>query len=289
MIFTPGRKLIPATLVAASLLAGFGAYGYSAALSKPSVPALAADEPSAAAATMSSEEEATLFAGVQASDIVHSFYFARAQYPSGFGGYGRGGGWATDWPTADRIIISVLGRLTKVDVSPRELGVRLDDPNLRRFPFLYAVEVGSMNLRQFEIEALRNYLLAGGFLVVDDFWGTYQWQNFEYQIRQVLPEFEIVELPMDHPIFSVVYQVDEVIQVPNVVNGRAGGPTHEQDGYVARCFGIFDDKGRLMVVINWNTDLGDAWEWAEDPYYPLDYSTYAYRMGANFIFYAMTR
>lgn len=288
MFFTPGRKLIPATIAAASLLAGFGVYGYSASLSEPRAPAMAAPATGAADVPSSREDGAALFAGVQASDVAHSFYFARAQYPSG-NGFGRGGGWATDWPTADRVIISVLGRLTKVDVSPRELGVRLDDPNLRRFPFLYAVEVGSMNLRQFEIEALRNYLLAGGFLVVDDFWGTYQWQNFEYQIRQVLPEFEIVELPMDHPIFSVVYQVDEVIQVPNVGNGRAGGPTHEQDGYVARCFGIFDDKGRLMVVINWNTDLGDAWEWAEDPYYPLDYSTYAYRMGANFIFYAMTR
>lgn len=287
MPFIPGRKLIPATLATASLVLAYGAYGY--AFRPESAPKI--DAPgvlSAEEAPIAADTDATLFAGVQASDLVHSFYFARAQYPSG-NGFGRGGGWATDWPTADRVIISVLGRLTKVDVSPRELGVRLDDPNLRRFPFLYAVEVGSMNLRGFEIEALRNYLLAGGFLVVDDFWGSYQWQNFEYQIRQVLPEFEIVELPMDHPIFSVVYDVDEVVQVPNIGNGRAGGPTHEQDGYVARCFGIFDDKGRLMVVINWNTDLGDAWEWAEDPYYPLDYSTYAYRMGANFIFYAMTR
>jgi hypothetical protein len=286
MSFTFGRMLVPAAIGAATLLGAYGAWGRSS--SNPPAPlassgapfTTAAEEPDVAA-------DANVFAGVQSSDIVHSFYFARAQYPSG--GFGRGGGWATDWPTADRVIISVLGRLTSADVSPRELGVRLDDPELRRYPFLYAVEVGSMNLRDNEIEALRNYLLAGGFLVVDDFWGSYQWENFAYQITQVLPEFEIVELPLDHPLFSVVYEVDEIVQVPNIGNGRAGGPTYEQDGYEAKCFGIFDDKGRLMVVINWNTDLGDAWEWAEDPSYPLDYSTYAYRMGANFIFYAMTR
>lgn len=285
MFFTLGRKLIPAAVLAATIPVAFAGYGRLSYAGSPE--SLAVTPSVEAVEEASAPDEVNLFAGVQASDIPHSFYFARAQYPSG--GFGRGGGWATDWPTADRVIISVLGRLTSVDVNPREFGVRLDDPNLRRYPFLYAVEVGSMNLRDFEIEALRDYLLAGGFLVVDDFWGTYQWENFAYQINQVLPEFEIVEIPMDDPIFSVVYQVDEVVQVPNIGNGRAGGPTYEQDGYEAKCFGIFDEKGRLMVVINWNTDLGDAWEWAEDPSYPLDYSTYAYRMGANFIFYAMTR
>ncbi len=244
-------------------------------------------EASGAASAAEPDQVFPRFAGVQAAELAHSFYFARAQYPSG--GFGRGGGWATDWPTADRIIISVLSRLTAVDVAPREFSVRLDDPDLRRYPFLYAVEVGSMNLRAAEIEGLRNYLLAGGFLVVDDFWGTRQWENFAYQISQVLPGHEIVELSLDHPIFSVVYQVDEIVQVPSINNAVRGGSTSEQDGYVPYCFGIFDDEGRLMVVINWNTDLGDAWEHAEDPRYPLDYSTYAYRMGANFIFYAMTR
>jgi hypothetical protein len=235
----------------------------------------------------SARADGAVFAGVQARDVEHSFYFTRLEYPSG--GFGRGGGWGTDWPTADHTIIAVLGRLTNVDIYPREHSVRLDDEDLRRFPFVYAVEVGSMNLREREVEALRNYLLAGGFLVVDDFWGSYQWANFEEQIRRVLPNYDIVDIPLDHPIFSTVYQVDEIVQVPVVDQGIRGGPTYEQDGYVPHCYGIFDDKGRLMVVINWNTDLGDAWEHAENPRYPLDYSTYAYRMGANFIFYAMTR
>ncbi|MEX2584539.1 MAG: DUF4159 domain-containing protein [Gemmatimonadota bacterium] len=220
----------------------------------------------------------------------HNFYFTRAVYTSWGGGFGWGR-WATDFPQADRWIVNVLGRLTGVDVSPLENPVRLDDPDLRRYPFLYALEVGDMALRDREIEGLRNYLLAGGFLVIDDFWGAYEWDNFEREFRKVLPEYEIVDLPLDHPIFSTFYQIEQIIQVPNVGQGIRGGPTHErgETGRIPRVRGIFDEDGRLMVIINWNTDLGDAWEWAEDPQYPLQYSTFAYQMAANFIVYAMTR
>jgi Domain of unknown function (DUF4159) len=224
-------------------------------------------------------------------DKVHNFYFTRAVY-SGWGGGGFGwGSWSVDYPTADRWIVGVLGRLTGVDAYPMENPVRLDDPDLRRFPFLYALEVGRMSLREEEVEGLRDYLLAGGFLVIDDFWGASEWYNFEREMSRVLPEFEIVDLPLDHPIFSTFYQIEEIIQVPNVGQGIRGGATHEngETGRIPRVRGIFDDQGRLMVIINWNTDLGDAWEWAEDPAYPLQYSTYAYQMAANFIVYAMTR
>ena len=217
----------------------------------------------------------------------HSFYFSRAQYTDG-GRRRWGSSWETDYPKADRQFLTVLKRLTNLDAFAEEHAMRLDDPAMRRFPFLYAVEVGRMALTDAEVKGLREYLLAGGFLVVDDFWGTYEWQNFEEQIRRVLPEYPIVEIPRDHPIFSAFYQIDEIIQVPNVYQGSNGSRTHERDGYVAHCRGIFDDKGRLLVVINWNTDLGDAWEWAEQPQYPLKFSTYAYRMGANFIVYAMS-
>ncbi len=164
----------------------------------------------------------------------------------------------------------------------------MDDPNLRRFPFLYALEVGRMGLRPPEIEGLRDYLLAGGFLVIDDFWGSRQWANFEYEIQQVLPGYEIVDLSLDHPIFTAFYEIDEILQVPGIRAGRSGGPTYQQDGYVPMVKGIHDENGRLMVIINWNTDLGDAWEWADNPYYPLKYSTYAYEMGVNMIVYAMS-
>lgn len=224
------------------------------------------------------------FGALSATDLPHSFYFTRAMY-TGI----RGSSWRTDFPQADRWIVNVLGRLTAIDVAQRENPIRLDDPDLRRFPFLYALEVGAMALRDYEVEALRGYLLAGGFLMIDDFWGTYQWLNFEREIRRVLPEYEIVEIPMDHPIFSTFYEIDTIVQVPAVNQGIRGGPTFEQDGYVPRALGIFDDHDRLMVMINWNTDIGDAWEHAEHPLYPLEYSTYAYQIAANTIIYALTR
>ncbi len=224
--------------------------------------------------------------GARRSPGNHAFYFSRAQYGNRTGR--RFGSWSVDYPKADRQFLVVLRRLTNLDAFEFEHPLRLDDPELRRFPFLYAVEVGYMALSEAEVIGLREYLLAGGFLMVDDFWGTYEWQNFESEMRRVLPEFPIVDLPLDHPIFSSFYDIREIIQVPNVGQGIAGGPTHERDGYVPTCRGIFDEHGRLMVVINWNTDLGDAWEWAEQARYPLKYSTFAYQMGVNFIVYAMS-
>ena len=222
------------------------------------------------------------FLAITASDVPYNFYFTRVAYS------GWRNSWRTDYPWADRWIAGVLGRLTAIDVSPMENPVRLDDPDLRRFPFIYALEVGSMALTDQEVVALRGYLEAGGFLMIDDFWGSYQWMNWEREIRRVLPEFEIVDIPMDHPIFSTFYEIDEIVQVPAIGYQRRG-TTHEQDGYVPRALGIFDDAGRLMVMINWNTDIGDAWEHAEDPGYPLEFSTYAYQIAANTIIYAMTR
>jgi hypothetical protein len=221
--------------------------------------------------------------------VPREFYFSRVAY-RGFGGYyGRGRSWATDYPKADQIFLSFIDRLLpNLDAFEQEFVVQLHEPDLRRYPFLYALEVGGMQLSPPEVQGLRDYLLQGGFLVIDDFWGTREWQNFEYEIRQVLPEYEIVDLSIDHPIFTTFYEIEEIIQVPNVGNGVRGGPTYERDGFIPMVRGIHDENGRLMVVINWNTDLGDAWEWADDPYYPLKYSTYAYEMGVNFIVYAMS-
>ncbi len=217
------------------------------------------------------------------------FYFTRAVYSSGGRGFRRRRqAWATDFPKADRQFMMLIRRLTRIDAHELENAVELTDPNLRRFPFLYALEVGGMSLSPPEILGLREYLLAGGFLVIDDFWGSWDWANFEAEIRQVLPEYPILDIPLDHPIFNMVYDISEILQVPQVGRGIYGGPTWERDGYEPAARGIFDDKGRLMVVINWNTDLGDAWEWADHPYYPLKYSTFAVELGVNFIVYAMS-
>lgn len=217
----------------------------------------------------------------------HEFYFTRAIYSSGGYGWGRGNSWAIDFPKSDRQFMTVLKRLTNLDAFDWENAVRLDNPAIRRFPFLYALEVGYMSLRDEEIEGLRDYLKAGGFLVIDDFWGSREWAQFEYQMGLVFPNHPIIDLDLDHPVFNTFYEIDEILQVP--AYGRYwGGRTSERDGYVPYVKGIEDDDGRLMVIINWNTDLGDAWEWAEQPDYPLQYSTFAFQMGVNMIVYAMS-
>ena len=220
----------------------------------------------------------------------YPFYWTRAIY-SGYGrGYGRRGrgSWATDFPKGDRQFLIVLKRLVRLNAYDWENAVSLADPNLRRFPVIYAVEVGRMDLTEEEVVGLRTYLEAGGFLIADDFWGSNEWRQFEYNMRRVFPDKPMIELGLDHPIFSAFYDIEEILQVPNINNAARGYQTHERDGYVPHVLGISDDKGRLMVVVNWNTDLGDAWEWAESPYYPLTFSTYAYEMGANMIVYAMS-
>jgi Domain of unknown function (DUF4159) len=215
------------------------------------------------------------------------FYFTRAAY-TGYYRFRDFRSWSVDFPKADRQFLIGLRRLTNLDAYELENPVRLTDPDLGKYPFLYTVEVGYMALTEAEVEGLRRYLQAGGFLVVDDFWGTIEWENFQAQFQRILPGYPIVDIPITHPIFNCFYDVQEIVQVPNVGQGMQGGPTWESDGYYPEVKGIFDEDGRLMVVINWNTDLGDAWEWAENPYYPLRFSTYAYQMGVNFIIYAMS-
>jgi hypothetical protein len=223
----------------------------------------------------------------QASSGPRQFYFTRAAY-TGYYRFRDFRSWSVDFPKADRQFLVGLRRLTNLDAYELENPVRLTDPELGKYPFLYTVEVGYMALTEGEVEGLRRYLRAGGFLVVDDFWGTMEWENFQAQFQRILPGYPIVDIPLTHPIFNCFYDVKEIVQVPNVGQGMQGGPTWESDGYYPEVKGIFDEHGRLMVVVNWNTDLGDAWEWAENPYYPLRFSTYAYQMGVNFIIYAMS-
>jgi hypothetical protein len=224
------------------------------------------------------------------SEPHREFYFTRAFYSSGSRDLYRGfPSWSVDFPKADlQFMIGIERLVTHLDAYAGENPVSLADPDLARYPFLYAVEVGYMSLTEPEVLGLRRYLQRGGFLVVDDFWGSREWANFEREMARVLPDQPIVEVPSDHPLFHSFYDVDEIVQVPNVGQGRMGGPTWEKDGYFPKVRGVFDDDGRLMVAVNWNSDLGDAWEWAEDPYYPLEFSTYAYQMGVNFIVYAMS-
>jgi hypothetical protein len=219
------------------------------------------------------------------------FVFARLVYGSGFRGWGRRGrgSWATDWPKADKQFIFGVDRLSNVRVVlDEDVAIQIMDPKLFSYPFVYAVEVGHMELSQPEADQLREYMDRGGFLVVDDFWGTYEWQNFSYNMKMIFPDKEAEQIPMSHPIFHAFYDIDEILQIPNINNGCGGYRTHEGDGYVPYALAVFDDKRRPMMVINYNTDLGDAWEWADQPCYPNEFSGMAYRMGINFIVYSMT-
>lgn len=231
-----------------------------------------------------------------------TFTFVRIQYDSSYGGgWGRGGGgWRTDYRDADLNFSYRLQQLTALKVDPEGKVLRLTDPDLFNYPFIYIVEPGSLEFTEDEVKILRRYLLNGGFLMVDDFWGDYQWQNLYEQMKRVFPERERepTELPLEHEIFHCVFDLKEKPQVPNYELGEAsqwnGGKTWEdQHGPGARTphyRAIFDDKGRMMVMICHNTDNGDGWEReGEYEYYFREFSEKkAYPLGINIVFYAMT-
>jgi hypothetical protein len=210
-----------------------------------------------------------------------------------FGGKGffprQGSGWGIDYPGADCKFMGGVARLTGIRVHPNPNVIRIMDENLFKFPYVYAVEVGGMYISPEEATRLREYLLRGGFLHVDDFWGLYEMQNFRNQIQKVFPERPLEVLPLTHEVFHTFFDIDSVIQVPNLNNGCDGGPTWESsDDREPRIYGISDDSGRLMVAVTYNADLGDAWEYMDAPCYPEKYSGYAYRVGVNFMIYSMT-
>lgn len=216
------------------------------------------------------------------------FYWTRAAYSDGGGGgrFRRGGGsWSVDFPKSDQQFLIVIKRLMRLNAYDWENPVALSDPQLRKYPLIYMLEVGRMYMTDAEVEGLRGYMEAGGFVIVDDFWGARAWDNFLWNMRRVFPDKTIVDIGLDHPVYSAYYQIEEVIQVPAFGNTVQ---LTECGGCYPQVKGMYDDDGRLMMMINFNTDLGDAWEWAEQPSYPLEFSTYAYQMGANMITYAMT-
>lgn len=286
-------RAVPMLGVGAAVLALAGALAATA--STPSVSATSEPPPPVPGICQSIEQMpvgARVGQGQERLGESHEFYFTRAIFSEG--GRRGGGSWATDYPTADGTFTTFIKRLTSLDTCNWEHPVSLADPELGRFPFLYAVEVGRWSLTDDELAGLRGYLAAGGFMVIDDFWGSYEWDGFQREMQRILPGSQIVEIPMDISIFKMLYQIDRIEQVPNIRNAEAisagypGASTSEQDGIVPHVRGIYDTNGRRMVLINWNTDLGDSWEWADSPYYPLQFSTYAYQLAANMILYSMT-
>jgi len=213
------------------------------------------------------------------------FFFARLIYSSSSeDDWPR---WRADWPEAEMHFNAGLNRLTRTDVAPEGLIVRMSDEDVFDYPWLYAVEVGSMALSSDERGLLREYLLRGGFLMVDDFHGVYEWQQFEAVMSQVFPDRVIKELNDDNEAFHVLYDLDEREQIPGI-RALMSNRTYEKGGRVPRWRGITDDDGRLMVAINFNQDIGDAWEHADDARYPAPLTAQAYRLGINYVLYAMT-
>jgi len=223
------------------------------------------------------------------------FTFVRIRYSSGYG-YGRRGRgrWATDYPDSDLNFSYRLQQLTSMQVDPRGKVIELTDLELFDYPFIYIVEPGDLMFSEAEVQILREYLLNGGFLMVDDFWGEEEWWNFHYEIKRVFPDREPVELKLDHPIFHCVFDLKEKPQIPSInhaLSGRAAGITWErEDARIPHYKALYDDKGRMMAIICHNTDLGDGWEReGENEWYFHEFSEKkAYPLGINIIFYAMT-
>ena len=223
------------------------------------------------------------------------FTFVRIRYSDGRYGGGRyGRKWTTDYPDAELNFSYRLQQLTSLKVDPNGKTLALTDDELFDYPFIYMVEPGALVFDEAEVVALRKYLLNGGFLMVDDFWGEDEWENFYNEIKRVFPDREPVELDLSHPIFHSVYDLKEKPQLPSIGVAHAfkgtGITWEREDAEHVHYRAIFDDKGRMMAIICHNTDLGDGWEReGEDEWYFREFSEKkAYPMGINIVFYAMT-
>lgn len=229
------------------------------------------------------------------------FTFARIRYAQGgYGGgfYGRrgGSGWATDAPDSDLNLSYRLQQMTSMKVDPDGRILNLTDPEVADYPWIYIVEPGGLGFSDEEVAVLRKYLLNGGFLMFDDFWGESAWRNVEREMKRVFPERGFSELSLDHPLYHCVFEIKAKGQVPNVRVGeesQSSGITweyHDGDTRTVHHRAIHDDKGRMMVFAAHNTDNGDGWEReGEFEYYFKNFSEkIAYPLGINVIFYAMT-
>lgn len=202
--------------------------------------------------------------------------------------------WTTDYPDAEKNFIWRLREMTTLRVSPEPRALEITNPELFKYPFCYIVEPGVLNLSDYEAEILRRYLLNGGFLMLDDFWGEAEWHNVEQEMHKIFPDRPIVDLQLDHPVFHTVFDMKQKVQIPSIgieMQLRGTGKTWErEDAKEVHFRAVFDDKKRMMIIICQNTDLGDGWEREGDnEYYFHEYSeTKAYPMGINIIFYMMT-
>ena len=234
------------------------------------------------------------------SDANHKAEWTRARlrYPDVFGYPGRilryrdgrifPGQWTMDYPRSDRHLLAGVRRLTRIDTRSVEQVVELDgSDDIYNWPMLYAVEVGYWLLPDDQAKQLREYLLRGGFLMVDDFHGTEEWERFMDGMKKVFPDRPVVDIDKTDPIFHTLYDLEDRFQVPGAQYLRSG-QIWEKDGHEAKWGAVYDDRGRIMVAICHNMDLGDAWEHSDDPQYPEKYASLAYRIAMNYFVYDLT-
>ena len=212
--------------------------------------------------------------------------FFRIRYATGFGGFGRRGGnreppWAHDYPTADQHMMRILSQLTTI--APHTTGSNiysLDDPDMMNHPIAYLSEPGQWTMNADEVKGLRNYLLKGGFLIVDDFRGN-DWYNLEEQMKLVLPELRFMQLDVSHAIFNSFFEIKNLEMLG--FYSEYGAPSY---------WGLFEDNDptkRLIAIANRNNDLGEYWEYSDTGYVPIDLSNEAYKFGVNYFIYGLTR
>lgn len=229
-------------------------------------------------------------AGEPVSAPEAEFHMLRLKYVSNQGERAWRPWWAIDYPEAEYHLTQGLSRLTTLDVAGDSRHLRLTDDEIFDHPWLFAQQAGRWFLDDREIGRLREYVMRGGFVVVDDFHGGFDWQVMSDALKRAFPEWPINRLPEDHPLMSVLYDLDQDTQIPGrrhlyraangEIDARLWGP--------AEWHGIHDDDGRLVVAINFNMDMGDAWEHADDPVYPVPMTSLAYRFAVNYVIYAMT-
>ena len=227
------------------------------------------------------------------------FVVGRLMYPStvGFRFFGRsdwrqgGTSWAVDYPRGDRTLARMLRRFTRTDVRSVEQPVNLDeDDDVYHWPFLMVGLAGYWQLTDSQVAKLREYLLRGGFLFCDSFFDSGSWIGFEEGMRRIFPDRPIIDLADDHPVFHSVYDLPNMtkVQIPNMYALAGNGTGYLGDGAVPRWRGIEDDDGNLMVLIAFNNDVADSWQWADDVRYPAESANLGLRIGVNIAVYAMT-
>jgi hypothetical protein len=231
------------------------------------------------------------------------FHFIRVEYTDapeyhrgfGFGSRnGRGTGWwLVDWPDADEHFTAGIQRLTRIDTGA-PLYLRLTDDRIFDYPWIYATQTGYWGLSDTEVARLREYLLRGGFLVVDDFWGGEEWENFRQTMNRVLPNQAITDIALPDSVMHVLYDIQkkDLTFIPgsrHLRRGPGGSITIQQPpGTEPAWRAMYDGNNRMVVAVNFNTDVADAWEFADNPIYPEQMTALAYRYGINYIIYSMT-